>query len=104
LVLLRGELRRRRRALGAVARSGQAVLIADCAEGPRVIIHADPSLAVRSLIVAPIMFRRNLLGVLAVANPADGLAFSEADFSLVQSPRGASRPRPAQRRADAHSD
>jgi phosphoserine phosphatase RsbU/P len=71
--------------IGSVARSAQAVLIADAPKDPRVIVHADPSLAVRSLIVTPIMFRRQVLGVLAVANPADGRAFNETDFSLVKS-------------------
>jgi sigma-B regulation protein RsbU (phosphoserine phosphatase) len=71
--------------IGSVAKSGQAVLIGDAQKDPRVIVHADPSLGVRSLIVAPIMFRNNVLGVLAVANPADGHFFNEAELSLVQS-------------------
>jgi sigma-B regulation protein RsbU (phosphoserine phosphatase) len=71
--------------IGAVAKSGKAVLIADAPQDPRVVVHTDPSLAIRSLIVAPITFRKDVLGVLAVANPADNLAFNDADFSLVQS-------------------
>ena len=71
--------------IGSVAKSGQAVLIADAQRDPRVIVHADPSLVVRSLIIAPIMFRRDVLGVLAVANPADERPFNDMDLSLVQS-------------------
>ncbi len=71
--------------IGSVAKSGQAVLIADAQRDPRVIVHADPSLVVRSLIVAPILFRNEVLGVLAVANPADERPFNEMDLSLVQS-------------------
>jgi len=71
--------------IGSVARSGKAVLITDAQKDPRVVVHADPSLVVRSLIVAPILFREKVLGVLAVANPTDEVAFNEADFSLVQS-------------------
>jgi sigma-B regulation protein RsbU (phosphoserine phosphatase) len=71
--------------IGSVAKSGQAVLIADAQRDPRVIVHADPSLVVRSLIIAPIMFRRDVLGVLAVANPADECPFTDMDLSLVQS-------------------
>ncbi|MBC2594565.1 DUF1049 domain-containing protein [Ruficoccus amylovorans] len=71
--------------IGSVARTGKAVLIEDAGSDPRVIQHEDPALKVRSLVVAPIAFRSKILGVLAVANPADGLAFNEADFSLVQS-------------------
>ena len=71
--------------IGSVAKSGRAVLIADAQRDPRVIVHADPSLVVRSLIVAPIMFRNDVLGVLAVANPVDERPFNEMDLSLVQS-------------------
>lgn len=71
--------------IGAVARSGEAVLIEDATKDPRVVQHDDPSLKVRSMIVAPILFRKKVLGVLAVANPADGMAFNDADLSLVQS-------------------
>lgn len=71
--------------IGSVARSGKAVLIEDATSDPRVVQHDDPSLRVRSIVVAPVAFRSNILGVLAVANPADGMAFNETDFSLVQS-------------------
>jgi sigma-B regulation protein RsbU (phosphoserine phosphatase) len=71
--------------IGAVAKSGEALLIADAQNDPRVVKHADPALAARSLLIAPIHFGGELLGVLAVANPGDGLSFSETDFSLVES-------------------
>jgi len=71
--------------IGSVAKSGKALLIEDAKSDPRVVQHADPSLQVRSLVVAPIPFREEVLGVLAVANPADGLAFNETDFSLIES-------------------
>ncbi len=71
--------------IGSVAATGNGVLITDAESDPRVMKHDDPSLVVRSMVVAPIVFRDTALGVLAVANPADGLAFNETDFSLVQS-------------------
>lgn len=71
--------------IGSVARTGKAVLIEHASHDPRVVQHEDSSLVVHSIIVAPIMFRETVLGVLAVANPADGLSFTETDFSLVQS-------------------
>lgn len=71
--------------IGSVAKSGKALLIEDASSDPRVVRHSDPSLQVRSLVVAPIPFRDEVLGVLAVANPADGLAFNETDFSLIES-------------------
>lgn len=71
--------------IGQVAKSRKALLIADAINDPRVIQHEDASLKVRSIIVAPVLFQGNLIAVLAVANPADGLAFNDTDFSLVES-------------------
>jgi len=71
--------------VGAVASARRGELIVDGASDPRIIDHGDEVLAVRSLIAMPIEFRGDLLGVLVVANPLDGGAFSETDFSLVQS-------------------
>ncbi|MGE9296440.1 MAG: GAF domain-containing protein, partial [Puniceicoccales bacterium] len=71
--------------IGSVAQSGKALLIEDATKDPRVVQHSDSSLKVRSLVVAPILFRNEVLGVLAVANPADGLAFNQTDFSLIES-------------------
>ncbi|MDP4610905.1 MAG: SpoIIE family protein phosphatase [Opitutales bacterium] len=71
--------------IGQVAKSRQALLIPDAANDPRVVQHNDPSLLIRSIIVAPVLFKGELMAVLAVANPADGLAFTDTDFSLVES-------------------
>jgi sigma-B regulation protein RsbU (phosphoserine phosphatase) len=50
-----------------------------------VVKHDDPALEVKSVIAVPLTFRDRFFGVLAVTNPADGLPFSETDFSLVKS-------------------
>lgn len=71
--------------IGAVAQSGKAVLIEEGSKDPRVVPQEDVSLQLRSLIAAPIFFRKKVIGVLAVANPADGMAFTQTDLSLVQS-------------------
>lgn len=71
--------------VGAVASSGSGELIADATRDPRIVQHEDPVLRTRSLIVVPIHFRDKLLAVLAIANPADGTAFTESDFSLAES-------------------
>lgn len=71
--------------IGQVGKSKQAVLIVDAATDPRVVQHEDPSLTTRSMIVAPVLFQGDLLAVLAVANPLEGLSFTETDFSLVES-------------------
>lgn len=71
--------------IGQVAKSRRALLIADAQNDPRIVHHEDPALEVRSIIAAPVIFQEELLAVLAVANPSDGLAFTETDFSLVES-------------------
>ena len=71
--------------LGEVAASGKGVLIRDALKDPRVIRHEDESLKIRSLMVVPLVFRGQLDGVLAVANPISGRAFTETEFSLARS-------------------
>ncbi len=71
--------------VGEVARTGKPVIIQDAVNDPRIARHADPALAVRSIIFSPMRFDDQTIGVLAVANPSNGLPFTENDFSLVSS-------------------
>lgn len=71
--------------IGSAAETQKAILIANAQKDPRVIKHKDLFLSLHSIIVAPILFRKNLLGVLAVANPADSMPFNANDLSLVES-------------------
>jgi len=69
--------------VGRVAATGRGELVADAPRDPRIVKHDDPALLVRSVIAAPIMVRGQLIGVLCVCNAADGLPFTETDYSLV---------------------
>lgn len=71
--------------IGSVAKKQKAILIANAKLDPNVIKHKDPLLAINSIIVAPILFRKKLLGVLSVANPKDSNPFNANDLSLVES-------------------
>jgi sigma-B regulation protein RsbU (phosphoserine phosphatase) len=71
--------------VGAVVQTGQGQLLADAGADPRVVVHDDPALRVRSVIAVPLRFRDRFFGVLAVANSAGGEPFTPADFSLMQS-------------------
>ena len=71
--------------IGQVAQSQVAELVPDATKDPRIVQHSDPALAIRSIIVAPVLFQNVLIAVLAVANPANELPFTETDFSLVES-------------------
>jgi phosphoserine phosphatase RsbU/P len=72
-------------AVGRVAQTLRGELLADAAADPRMVKHDDPALAVRSVIVVPLIFRSRFFGVLAVTNPAGDQRFNEADFTLMQS-------------------
>ena len=69
--------------VGRVAATGRGELIVNAPGDARIVKHDDPALVVRSVIAAPIMMRKNLIGVLCVCNAADGLPFTDTDYSLV---------------------
>ena len=71
--------------VGQVAKTRKPVFIPDALNDPRVIKHSDESLVIRSIIFAPLVHDDQCLGVLAVSNPANGLPFSETDFSMINS-------------------
>lgn len=71
--------------IGSVAKKRQGELVVDARSDSRLVDHGDVVLAMRSMIATPIEFRGSLIGVLAVANPISGGAFTETDFTLVQS-------------------
>jgi len=71
--------------VGQVAKTGKPVLVPNAIEDPRIIKHEDSSLSVRSMVFSPLVHDDQTLGVLAVANPANGLPFSETDFSMINS-------------------
>jgi sigma-B regulation protein RsbU (phosphoserine phosphatase) len=70
--------------VGRVAATGRGELIARADDDPRIVRHEDPALAVNSVIAAPILVHRRLIGVLCVCNPSDGMPFTESDYSLVE--------------------
>lgn len=70
--------------IGEAAKSMKSTLIRDAALDPRINQHQDPALQIRSLIVAPIQFDGELLGVLAVANPEANRLFDQEDLDLVE--------------------
>ena len=69
--------------IGSVAASGEAVFLPEADSDARVVRMEDPSLVTRCLIAVPIRFQGRLTGVLAVANSADGFAFTQNDFSMM---------------------
>jgi sigma-B regulation protein RsbU (phosphoserine phosphatase) len=70
--------------IGEAAKSMKGLLIREAAKDPRIHQHTDPALLIRSLIVTPIQFDGELLGVLAVANQDSERLFDEEDLDLVE--------------------
>ncbi len=70
--------------VGGVAATGRGELIAKASDDPRIVRHEDEALFVRSVIAAPIMVRKRMIGVLCVCNPSDARPFTETDYSLVE--------------------
>ncbi len=70
---------------GEAYRTKRTILIKDGRTDERLVRHSDSSLSVTTAICAPIVFRDEVLGVLAVCNSADGAPFTDTDQSVVQS-------------------
>lgn len=70
--------------IGAVAQSGESILIPDARQDPRVPRHALDFLSIRSLLLVPLRIHRGTLGVLALANRDEAGAFTETDRNLIQ--------------------
>jgi phosphoserine phosphatase RsbU/P len=71
--------------VGRVAQTRRGEMLVDATADPRMVKHDDPALAVRSVIVVPLIFRDRFFGVLAVTNPSGDALFGPADFTLMQS-------------------
>ena len=70
--------------IGLVAEQGRSILIVDCQSDPRVPKAAADFPAMNSLMAAPLRIREEILGVFAVVNKRQGLAFNEQDVDLLQ--------------------
>jgi sigma-B regulation protein RsbU (phosphoserine phosphatase) len=70
--------------IGEVADLGTPILIEDGDRDPRVPRHQIDFLKVRSLLLVPMHFHQNILGVLVVANRVDGQPFDPTDQNLLQ--------------------
>lgn len=70
--------------VGSVAAVGSALLIEGAEIDARVPIYADDFLKIRSLLVVPMRFGDEVLGVIALANRTDGQPFTPGDLNLLQ--------------------
>ncbi|MBN1674142.1 MAG: SpoIIE family protein phosphatase [Kiritimatiellae bacterium] len=77
-------IRRGEGLVGDVAESGVPILIEDAERDPRVPKFDLDYLRIHSILLVPMRFHHQVMGVLAVVNPVDGEPFLQADQSLLQ--------------------
>lgn len=71
--------------IAEVAAKRRGELIKECSRDPRIPVHADSALKLRTMMAVPILFQERLLGVLAVANSVEERSFAEEDLSSLES-------------------
>ena len=71
--------------IGFVAAVGSGTLIEDAEIDARVPGYADEFLKIRSLLLVPMRFGNEVLGVIALSNRIDGQFFTPGDLNLLQS-------------------
>ncbi len=69
--------------LGGVAQTGKPVLVRNPNEDTRIHQYEDDILRIQTFLAVPLIFRDQILGVLAMANTKNDEPFSETDLSLV---------------------
>jgi HD-GYP domain-containing protein (c-di-GMP phosphodiesterase class II) len=71
---------------GAVAESGESLLVPDCSKDPRFFKAADEKtqFVTRSIIAVPLQARGETIGVVEVLNRLGEAPFSQADLRLLQ--------------------
>ena len=70
--------------IGAAAAVGTGIIIEDGEVDARVPAYDDAFLKIRSLLIVPMRFGNEVLGVLALVNRIDGIPFTAGDLNLLQ--------------------
>jgi len=70
--------------IGSAAAVGSGIIIEDAEMDARVPTYQDAFLKINSLLVVPMRFGNEVLGVLALANRTDETSFTPGDLSLLQ--------------------
>lgn len=70
--------------IGSAAAIGNGIIIEDAEIDARVPTYADEFLKIHSLLIVPMRFGNEVLGVIALANRTDGQPFTAGDLNLLQ--------------------
>jgi len=71
--------------IGRAWQSGQPVCLNDLSQAPELSKLRDTSLATASVMVAPLLYGKQKMGVLALANGPMGTPFTQSDFVVFKS-------------------
>ncbi len=71
--------------VGRVWKNGEAVLLADLADAPELVKLRQSALGTSSVMVTPLLYGRQNMGVLAVANGPTSAPFTSSDFVVFKS-------------------
>ncbi len=70
--------------IGSAAVVGTGIIIEDAEMDARVPTYANDFLKIHSLLIVPMRFGNEVLGVIALANRTDGRPFTPSDLNLLQ--------------------
>lgn len=70
--------------IGSAAALGNGIIIEDAELDARVPVYTEAFLKIHSLLIVPMRFGNQVLGVIALINRTDGQLFTYGDFSLLQ--------------------
>jgi len=70
--------------IGSAAVIGAGIIIEDAEMDARVPVYTDDFLKIHSLLIVPMRFGNEVLGVIVLANRTDGLPFTPGDLNLLQ--------------------
>lgn len=70
--------------IGTAAAVGTGTIIEDAELDARVPVYTDEFLKIRSLLIVPMRFGNEVLGVIALTNRTDGQPFTPGDLNLLQ--------------------
>ena len=70
--------------VGSAAAVGSGIIIEDAEIDARVPNYTDEFLKIRSLLIVPMRFGNEVLGVITLANRTDGQPFTAGDLNLLQ--------------------
>ncbi|MBC8205626.1 MAG: SpoIIE family protein phosphatase [Kiritimatiellales bacterium] len=70
--------------VGSAAAVGSGIIIEDAELDARVPTYADAFLRIQTLLIVPMRFGNEALGVLALINRTDGTAYTAGDLNLLQ--------------------